>query len=132
MLAPFVAILAVMQTGPAVIPKPVSMKLAAGEFVLAPNASIAATGELESLGRMLQGHLSPSTGYRLSVGKNGNISLGLDRRLKGLGPEGYRLVVGPDRIEIRAPERAGVFYGIQTLRQLFPPDIFRKSPGVSS
>lgn len=37
----------------------------------------------------------------------------------GIGnPEGYRLDIGPGRIEIRAAANAGIFYGRQTLLQL--------------
>jgi hexosaminidase len=43
----------------------------------------------------------------------------------GWGRKRYRLVVESERIVIMAPESAGLFYGIQTLRQLFPPAIFR-------
>ena len=33
-------------------------------------------------------------------------------------PEGYRLIVNPGSISIMAPAHAGLFYGLQTLRQL--------------
>jgi hexosaminidase len=45
------------------------------------------------------------------------IALSLDGGA-GDDPEGYRLTVAPERIEIAAPAPAGVFYGLQTLRQL--------------
>lgn len=41
--------------------------------------------------------------------------------------EAYRLQVSLQRIEITGASPAGVFYGVQTLRQLLPPDIFRRA-----
>jgi hexosaminidase len=41
---------------------------------------------------------------------------------KLLGNEGYRLEVDPQKIRIIANNKAGFFYGLQTLLQLIPPD----------
>ena len=40
-----------------------------------------------------------------------------------IGNEGYTLTVLPKNITIRANSAAGLFYGVQTLVQLFPPEI---------
>ncbi|MEJ0054682.1 MAG: family 20 glycosylhydrolase [Bacteroidota bacterium] len=40
-----------------------------------------------------------------------------------LGPEGYVLIITEDLIKISAPSPAGLFHGIQTLRQVFPAKI---------
>jgi hexosaminidase len=40
-----------------------------------------------------------------------------------LGEEGYELVVETDGISLHAPRPAGLFHGIQTIRQLLPPAI---------
>jgi hexosaminidase len=39
------------------------------------------------------------------------------------GAEGYRLEVSPQRVAITAGKPAGLFYGMQSLLQLFPPEI---------
>jgi hexosaminidase len=45
-----------------------------------------------------------------------------------LGPEGYRLTVGEDGVELLAATPAGAFYGLQTLRQLLPPETLTAPP----
>ena len=40
-----------------------------------------------------------------------------------IGKEGYHLLVTPKNIVIKANEPAGLFYGVQTLVQLFPKEI---------
>ena len=42
---------------------------------------------------------------------------------KQLGEEGYMLTVAADGVTIKGASAAGLFYGIQTLRQLFPAEI---------
>ena len=47
---------------------------------------------------------------------------------QSLGAEGYALTVNPKGVVIRAPKTAGLFYGAQTLRQLFPPQVESAAP----
>ena len=57
------------------------------------------------------------------------IALSLDASLsQKLGAEGYTLNVTAPRIEIAAASPAGLFYGMQTLRQLLPPQVFVPQP----
>ena len=44
-----------------------------------------------------------------------------------IGKEGYHLSVGRKEIVIRANEPAGLFYGVQTLLQIFPKQIDSKT-----
>lgn len=54
------------------------------------------------------------------------ITLAVDPALTAaLGVEGYQLTVAAQEIVIRGGGPAGVFYGLQTLRQLLPPDLER-------
>jgi hexosaminidase len=113
-----------------VIPEPVSITRGTGEFVLTPGTMIWTDSATFNLGYQLAGYLEPATGINIPVSTPGALTakiiiLHIDPSVARLGPEGYRLLVEPERIVITAPEAAGLFYGIQTLRQLFPPAIFR-------
>jgi hexosaminidase len=57
-----------------------------------------------------------------------SIRLRLDPGLESLGREGYRLTVTPEAVTIEAPGMAGVFYGIQSLRQLLPVEVEERHP----
>ena len=56
----------------------------------------------------------------MPAGPAGGVSLVLDGGLERLGEEGYTLDVTPDGVRIGASKSAGLFYGIQTLRELLP------------
>lgn len=43
---------------------------------------------------------------------------------KEIAPEGYELSIQPDGITVEASDRSGVFYAIQTMKQLLPVDIY--------
>ncbi|MDQ1038470.1 hexosaminidase [Streptomyces sp. V3I8] len=79
--------------------------------------------EVRDVGAYLAGVLRPSTGYRLPVtadpGGDG-IRLRITREDARLGAEGYRLTSGKGAVTITAREPAGLFHGVQTLRQLLP------------
>jgi hexosaminidase len=47
---------------------------------------------------------------------------------EALGDEGYRLEVTPSLVTITANRPAGLFYGVQTMRQLMPPSV--EHPGA--
>jgi len=119
-----------------VIPRPVRMtRAAAAAFVLTPGTRVVTDAGTRAIGYQLADWIAPATGYRLTVGgAAGNatrvIALRLDPTLSRLGEEGYRLSATRTRITIRAFRPAGVFYGVETLRQLLPPDIFRAAPVV--
>jgi hexosaminidase len=47
-----------------------------------------------------------------------------------LAAEGYELDVAPNAVTIVARDNRGLVWAIQTLRQLFPPDIYAPHPGA--
>ncbi len=116
---------------PAIVPRPASMTVRPGEFRLSASTRILADAPVLAVARDLADMLAPATGLHLTVRagagpESGAIVLHLDRALAAsLGPEGYRLFVTSHVVTIHAAAPAGVFYGIETLRQLLPPEIFR-------
>ena len=79
--------------------------------------------------------LFKSTGYRYQIGTNSGLAavpqailLTTNTALTNLGSEGYELAIETNSVVIRAPTSAGLFYGVQTLLQLLPPEIYSTIP----
>ena len=115
------------------IPAPVTITAAKGQFMLTDRTVVWTDSGSAALGHQLARYLEPATGFTLRVQTSGqpppgSIALQRDRSLTRLGAEGYALEVQPNAVVVRAPEPGGLFYAIQTLRHLLPPDIFRDAP----
>jgi len=116
-----------------VIPKPTEMKVGSGQFELKFTTTIYAqsgSDEIKQIANYLAERLRPATGLGLMVLDeskaklpDGSILLTTVNADKELGSEGYELTVTEKNIVIRAPQPAGLFYGVQTLRQLLPVQI---------
>ena len=118
-----------------IIPEPVSLQVKAGNFQLNKNTLIiSATRQTNDIAQMMKGLLNVPTGFNLTV-KNKNTEKGSNaiilklntRPNTELGDEGYTLQVLSDIVMISANKPRGLFYGMQTLIQLLPPDIERKT-----
>ncbi len=114
-----------------VLPAPSRLTPLEGAFVLGPGTRLVAVGEALPLAETLRQSMRPATGLPLPIHSKGDrnaLHLRLDPGAQGLGPEGYALEIRPSRVELRALRPAGLFHGIQTLRQLLPPAVFREAP----
>jgi hexosaminidase len=112
-----------------VVPRPAQMQRGHGEFVLTRSTRIVAGAAALPEALKLRDYLRPATGFDLQVGTRDGanaIRLRLDPRA-GTGKEGYRLVSDARGVTISAEQPAGLFHGIQTLRQLLPADIYRQA-----
>ena len=112
------------------IPKPVSLTRRDGSFTLSAQTVIhiePASDELRSLAEIFSMELRPATGFSINVLTSGNIPAGSIALVlepdSALGDEGYALTVSPDAVKLTAAQPAGLFYGLQTLRQLLPATI---------
>jgi hexosaminidase len=116
---------------PAVVPIPASMTPKPGSFTLTAATRIQAPAALRTVAERFREGLRDATGFPLSMSAGGSsrIVLALDPKLaKTLGDEGYTLSVSKTKVDVRAAKPAGVFYGLQTFRQLLPPEAFRRAP----
>src|SRR5438128_3689638 len=111
-----------------IIPQPTTIVRHEGAFVVSPETVISVADATQDLGYVVAGVLAPATGFHLpvrlgDVPSSPAIVLRVEGALSSLGQEGYRLDITGERVTIRGAAPAGVFYGIQTLRQLLPPEI---------
>ena len=114
-----------------IIPAPVEMKSAKGNFLLKSTTRLQfqeGNNEVKKIADLLSTQLKASTGFNLSVSpfnskaNLNNIVLLISKKpLEDIGNEGYLLKISPNNIVITANAPAGLFYGVQTLLQLCPP-----------
>jgi hexosaminidase len=113
-----------------IIPAPQSLRPMPGDFTLAPGSRLTINrGAAKEAAVYFKNFIAPATGYDLAIVRadkpeSGAVNLVLEDGEDGFAsPEGYALSVSPDRIIIRAVGVAGLFYGLQSLRQMLPPQI---------
>ncbi len=117
-----------------VLPVPAYVVLGSGKFTINSTTQIyvnPATTEVVNIGNYLQSKLQPSTGFfSLPVEStstppttNGSIYLTTEGADPSLGQEGYKLEVNNTKVVLTAYTTEGLFRGIQTIRQLLPPQI---------
>jgi hexosaminidase len=119
-----------------VIPAPVSVQPATGvKFELRPWSVLSYDLRLPRARQVAEdfaAQLRPATGFALPVVPSvpGLTPPGISLQLGGgeqLGEEGYRLDIAADSVRIRANRAAGLFHGVQTVRQLLPAKAERTS-----
>ena len=106
------------------IPLPQEVSNGSGTFQLTAESGIQLVGtseKLTSIGESLATSLRPATGFKVPISKDsGDIVL----ELTGSdASEGYEFVISDQEVRIKASGEAGLFYGVQTLIQLFPAEI---------
>lgn len=115
-----------VQASPRLLPPPLEVRGSQGRFELPDTLTISWLGTEEAdrfPAEMLARELAAWGHSRVGIAqvRDAEIQLGLRSTRKDLGEEGYELSVSRTGIVVRAAGPAGVFHGVQTLRQLIEP-----------
>lgn len=129
MLMAFIT-LSAQQSAVHLIPQPAEMQVLTGNYTITSVTTVAYNKpEGMQVAEMLVQKINEPSGYNLRAkqGQSGAIQLNLNAAPdQKLGKEGYSLVSSAKGAVITANEPAGLFYGMQTLLQLLPPEIENK------
>jgi hexosaminidase len=111
-----------------IIPKPVSVTATGDYFSINDKTTIFVQGEspeLKNIGQFLANRLNPATGLAIEVNAtNTEPKAGIFITLNGTeiksGDESYEIVISKKLLKLSANSPAGLFMGIQTIRQILP------------
>ncbi|MEK6649981.1 MAG: family 20 glycosylhydrolase [Bacteroidota bacterium] len=111
-----------------IIPRPIHAEAGSGVFRLDSTTAITAEGRDTAflhIARMAADLLRHGTGLPLPVvsGPHGGSVIIFRQSSAVAQDEGYRLTATPSAVVVEARTGAGAFYGLQTLRQILPPDV---------
>ncbi len=117
----------------AIIPEPVSLEKRDGKFLFTAQTRIEAADrnpDVQRVASFFASQVRKATGYQAAIQsataatRTNVVSFVLNKGVEAeLGTEGYRLEVAPTQVVVKANHPAGLFYGMQSLLQLFPKEI---------
>ncbi|TKG92882.1 hypothetical protein EYV94_18080 [Puteibacter caeruleilacunae] len=90
-------------------------------FKLSKIKSVSCDSSLIAQAEIAIDKLSAITGNDIEIAKNGKLELSINKQL---ATEQYKLTIDNKKVNIQGGSPAGVFYGIQTLLQLLPTDVY--------
>jgi len=115
-----------------IIPQPAQLHPGQGAFTVLPGMNIVVNtkdSKVAETAAYLSETLSRISSYSIPVvsptkAAEKSITFNLDSEQKNLGEEGYALDVSPQAVKLTAAAPAGLFWGVQTIFQLLPVDIY--------
>ena len=106
------------------IPYPIQLVAGKGSFTINNKTSITTAKQFTDEANQLNQLLLKGLGKKLPIAKSSKanaINLVYDASLTA--PEAYKLIISKQRVIIAAKDPAGIFHGIETIRQLLPVSI---------
>lgn len=117
-----------------IIPHPQDLSVSGGRFAFQHDAAISWQGSgSEDVAVLLAEYLRPATGFALPVGGGAGAVIHLEADgagvpdAAGFVDETYSLCIDDQGCRIQAANATGLARGIQTLRQLFPVELFESN-----
>ncbi|RLD54560.1 MAG: beta-N-acetylhexosaminidase, partial [Bacteroidetes bacterium] len=112
-----------------IIPKPLNFEKGSGNFILNAETKIVYPDDssVKQVAEFFNSQIAVPTGFKLQKGnehESTNVIVFKINDKETLGEEGYELIVNKESIVIIAKKSNGFFYGMQTLFQLLPPEIY--------
>jgi hexosaminidase len=119
-----------------IIPRPSAVERLPGTFVFSPGVRFFVEGDdpqAVDVARYLARRMKTAAGFEPAVEQGAPSGSDLSVIFRTVpagteGPEAYDLMVGPREVVCSAAAPAGLFYGVQTLLQLLPPQVFADRP----
>jgi hexosaminidase len=111
------------------VPFPAQFSGLNGQFVIDKSCKIVASKEALAAAQLFANQVNTATGFGLTVSTSakGKAIVFQANKAKKCGSEGYVLRVLPDKVIVEAETPKGYFYGVQTLLQLLPTQVFGPS-----
>ena len=107
-----------------IIPHPAEMKTSRGNFEITSQTTLDydhSDKDLVRIAGFLSNHLASYYNIELSSSPDNKKVIQLKIiPSSGLGEEGYLMEINQDRVQIKASSPNGIFYGVQTLKQMLP------------
>ncbi|MCL4141096.1 UNVERIFIED_CONTAM: hypothetical protein GTU68_060009 [Idotea baltica] len=117
-----------LQIGKAhIIPKPISLNESVGHFEISETSIIVVENEEQkAIAFQFFSQFKEVAGWvpKINIGGKGDIKISIDTTLKS---EGYSLNVSVNNIIIKAASNGGIFYALQSLKQLLPVAFYKSS-----
>lgn len=110
------------------IPQPTKLTPQEGEYIFSSSTALKYNPQdtsLETVINFWRERFTPPTGFVFPDNNDQETNFIQFELISSFpGPEGsYKLIIEPDHILIQASSSRGLFYGVQTIRQLLPPAI---------
>lgn len=109
-----------------IIPTPEKLILTHQEFKFKSDLFITSHPKSSKIEDFIAEFLDPVIKLKHKEKQNNILRLIIDTSLKSINDEGYFLTINTNEIQIEAKTKAGLFYGVQSLLQLLPNEVYAK------